>query len=140
MSTVTAHTLLHIGIPVNDPVRARDFYVDVLGLKVSREPDGPDAPLVRLYCGDSPTPGQQVVLFKRPQPLQRDAVAQDGHTHHAFVVAPEEFDVALERFQELGILHSGPIIRGERDGHPHRTLYFFDPDGNYLQLGDSAEE
>lgn len=140
MAVVTAHTLLHLGIPVNDPVRARDFYVNVLGLRVSREPNGPNAPLVRLYCGDSPTPGQQVVLFKRPKPIDRDAVAEDGHTHHAFVVTPEEFDAALVKFREMGILHSGPVIRGADRGAPHRALYFFDPDGNYLQLADSDEE
>ena len=137
MSIVTAQTFLHVGIPVNDPVRARDFYVNVLGLKVDRDAEGPDASLVRLYCGDSPTPGQQVVLFRRPEPIQRDAVAEDGHTHQAFVVSPEEFDSALVQFREMGILHSGPIIRGARHNEPHRTLYFFDPDGNYLQLADS---
>jgi catechol 2,3-dioxygenase-like lactoylglutathione lyase family enzyme len=140
MSIVTAHTFLHAGIPVNDPVRARDFYVNVLGLKVDRDADGPDAPLVRLYCGDTPTPGQQIVLFRRPEPIQRDAVAEDGHTHQAFVVSPQEFDSALEKFKEMGILHSGPIIRGMRHNAPHRTLYFFDPDGNYLQLADSDQE
>jgi len=30
MSIVTAQTFLHVGIPVNDPVRARDIYVNVL--------------------------------------------------------------------------------------------------------------
>jgi extradiol dioxygenase family protein len=48
-------------------------------------------------------------------------------------VTSEEFDIALDKFQEMGILHRGSI---QWNPGGHRTLYFFDPDGNYLQLAD----
>ena len=45
--------------------------------------------------------------------------------------------LALERFQEMGIFHRGPIVWRPDS---HRTLYLFDPDGNYLQLADGDED
>lgn len=139
MSTVSAHTFLHVGIPANDLQESKQFYMDVLGLKVTKESTGNygNAP-VRLHCGDGGgVAGQQVVLFKRPRPLDRDAIAEDGDAHHAFVVSPAEFDAALVKFKELGIFHRGPIVWPTST---HRTLYFFDPAGNYLQLADDVED
>ena len=138
MALVKPSKFLHVGIPVSDLQRAKAFYVDVLGLEVT-EPEresSPTAP-VRLHCGSAPDPGQQVILFKRQTPVAPRTPDDDGHTHQAFVVTPEEFDVALERFQEMGILHRGPIVW--REGRA-RTLYFFDPDHNYLQLADGDED
>lgn len=137
MSVVNAYLFQHVGIPVADLERSKQFYTEVLGLHVTKESSGwgVDAP-VRLHCGDSPDCGQQVVLFKRRKPAERREPEDDGDSHHAFVVTPEEFDFALEKFQELGIFHRGPIIWPTSE---HRTLYFFDPDGNYLQLSDSPD-
>ncbi len=137
MPVVKAHTFLHVGIPVNDLKRAQEFYTNVLGLEVTKEyTEWSDAP-VRLHCGKGPDPGQQVVLFKRPKPIPRNAIEEDGDTHQAFIVTPEEFDVALEKFQEMRIFHRGPIVWPTS---VHRTLYFFDPDGNYLQLADGDDQ
>ena len=138
MSIMKPHAFLHVGIPVNDLERAKEFYVGVLGLGIS--PAGadsrPNSP-VRLYCGDGPDPGQQVILFKRPEPLQANTAEANGHAHHAFIVTAEEFDLAMETFQEMGLFHRGPIVWNEGG---HRTLYFFDPDGNYLQLADGDDQ
>ena len=159
MPVVHAHTFQHAGLPSNDLVRARDFYVDVLGLKLAG-PDptiAPESRQVRFYCGDNPnTPGQQLVLFKRAKPVERDSLnmqkeslrlvqagdtvaaaerVQDGRTHTAFVITPEEFESALGRFDELGIPYSSPVPRGQQ----HRAIYFFDPDGNQLQLSDQLD-
>ncbi len=139
MSLIKPSKFLHVGIPVNDLDRAKDFYVNVLGLEDSdagRERTSPHSP-VRLHCGDSPDPGQQVVLFHRPTPIEARSPDAEGHAHHAFIVTPEEFDLAFERFQEMGIFHRGPIVWRPDS---HRTLYFFDPDGNYLQLADGDED
>ena len=138
MPEFNAHTFLHVGIPANDLQESKEFYVNVLGLNVTKESTGwnSNAP-VRLHCGPEGVPGQQVVLFKRPKPLDRDAIAEDGDSHHAFVVSPEEFDAALKRFREMGIFHRGPIVWPTST---HRTLYFFDPAGNYLQLADDVED
>ena len=135
MSVVKAHTFLHVGIPVNDLDRSEEFYTSVLGLELSGPRYGKDAP-VRLHCGSQPDPGQQVILFKRPEPIDRSPNEEDGDTHQAFIVTPEEFDLALEKFKEMGIFHRGPIVW--RPGG-QRTLYFFDPDRNYLQLADGDD-
>ena len=135
MSVVKAHTFLHVGIPVNDLDRAQEFYTSVLGLELSGARGSGDSP-VRLHCGSRPDPGQQVILFKRPQPIDRSPIDEDGHTHHAFIVTPEEFDLAVEKFKEMGIYHRGPI---QWNPDSHRTLYFFDPDRNYLQLADGED-
>ena len=134
MAVVHAHTFLHVGIPVNDLDRAEEFYTNVLGLTAA--PRGrPDSP-VRMHCGSAPDPGQQVILFKRPTPIDRSPIDEDGHTHHAFIVTPAEFAAAVDTFKEMGIYHRGPI---QWNPESHRTLYFFAPDGHYLQLADGEE-
>lgn len=139
MAVVNAYLFQHVGIPVSDLAKSREFYTSVLGLNVTKESSGwgSDAP-VRLHCGDAAVPGQQVVLFKRRKPVaERREPEDDGDSHHAFVVTEEEFDKALVKFKELGIFHRGPITWPTSI---HRTLYFFDPDGNYLQLSDAEED
>ena len=56
MPVVKPSKFLHVGIPVNDLQRAKDFYVNVLGLELSEESASPDSP-VRLHCGSRPDPG-----------------------------------------------------------------------------------
>src|SRR6266545_5979981 len=153
MSVVHSHTFQHAGLPVNDLQRAKDFYVDILGLKVGGDELTAQSRQLRLYCGESPdTPGQQIVLFKRATPIERDSAenqkeslrlvaegnttaaakfVQDGRTHTAFVITPEEFELALVKFKELGIPFCKEVPRGN-----HQAMYFFDPDGNQLQLTD----
>lgn len=99
-------------------------------------PEGSNAP-VRLHCGSAPDPGQQVILFKRPEPVEARSPEAEGHAHHAFIVTPEEFDRGMEELKRLGVFHRGPIVWNEGG---HRTLYFFDPDGNYLQLADGDDQ
>jgi catechol 2,3-dioxygenase-like lactoylglutathione lyase family enzyme len=136
MPVVTAQLFQHVGIPVTDLEKSKEFYTEILGLNVTKVSGGKNAP-VRLHVGPNPDCGQQVVLFKRQTPVIPHPPEDEGHSHHAFVVSVEEFDLAMEKFKELGCFHRGPI------GWPtstHRTLYFFDPDGNYLQLSDSPED
>ncbi len=93
----------HMGIPVDDLDRAKEFYTNVLGMtylgRVGGNPNNPDSfpvhgvaqKLDRLRCGD-----YDVVLFARPRPLKRDAVEQDGITHQAFSVKWEDYEDALK--------------------------------------------
>jgi catechol-2,3-dioxygenase len=112
----------HIGIPADDLERATRFYTEILGMKVaSRNERGS---LVRLKCGEA-----DVVLFQRPQALQRNSLKEDGTTHDAFEVAPETFDGAIQFLKEKGYYHTGPIEHSSGLG-----LYFFDSEGNYQQL------
>jgi catechol 2,3-dioxygenase-like lactoylglutathione lyase family enzyme len=127
--------LYHVGIPVDDIDRARDFYVNVLGLefmdRVGGNPNNPDAleihgkyqRLDRLRCGDS-----DVVLFERPRPLTRDALDQDGIAHQAFDMDMRDYEEALKKAKELGKFHR---IVERKSG---KTIYMFDTEGNYLEL------
>lgn len=125
----------HMGIPVDDIDRAREFYTKVLGLefveRVGGSLNSPDAVeihgkvarLDRCRCGND-----DIVLFERPLPLHKDALDQDGIAHQAFEVDWEQYEGALKTAKELGKFHR---IVERRSG---KTIYMFDSEGNYLEL------
>jgi catechol 2,3-dioxygenase-like lactoylglutathione lyase family enzyme len=125
----------HMGIPVDDIDRARDFYTKVLGMefidRVGGNPNNPDsmeihgkvARIDRLRCGQS-----DVVLFERPRTLNRDALDQDGIAHQAFDMDWNDYDSALKEARELGKFHRSVERRSGK------TIYLFDSEGNYLEL------
>jgi catechol 2,3-dioxygenase-like lactoylglutathione lyase family enzyme len=125
----------HMGIPVDDIDRAREFYTTVLGMqfrgRVGGNPNNPEAleihgkipRLDRLKCGDD-----DIVLFERPRPLRRDAIDQDGIAHQAFDMDWEDYDEALRQAKELGKFHRA-VNRSTG-----KTIYMFDSEGNYLEL------
>jgi len=121
--------LYHIGIPVNDVERAVKFYTEVLGMKIAklnRDDMGDHLNRADLRSGDD-----MVVLFQRPKPVEKDALAEDGATHHAFIVDREDFEVAVKKMTEWGVkIHNIPMV----DRPTGSGFYFFDPDGNLLQL------
>jgi catechol 2,3-dioxygenase-like lactoylglutathione lyase family enzyme len=125
----------HMGIPVDNLDRAKDFYTQVLGMeylgRVGGNPNNPDSfpihgvaqKLDRFKCGND-----DVVLFERPRPIERDALDEDGIFHQAFDMAWEDYDDALKTAKELGRFHRSV----ERDSG--NTIYMFDSEGNYLEL------
>ncbi len=116
--------LYHVGIPVNDIDRAREFYTKVLGMQFLDRVGGTRGPrLDRLRCGSS-----DVVLFERPKPIHKDALDQDGIAHQAFDMDWEDYDEALKEVKETGRFHRCV----ERNSG--KTIYLFDPEGNYLKL------
>ena len=120
--------LYHIGIPVNDLDRAMKFYREVLGMQVANvaRDDLKGLGRAEMRSGSS-----IVVLFERPKSIERDTLSQDGVTHHAFYVDSDDFDTAEERMRAAGVrIHEVPVVE-RRSG---RGFYFFDPDGNLLQL------
>ena len=126
---ITTKGVYHIGIPVNDVEGSVKFYTEVLGMtiaKLNRDDMGDHLNRADLRSGDS-----MVVLFQRPTAIERDALKEDGATHHAFVVSAEDFELAVRKMKDLGVkIHDIPIV--ERPSG--RGFYFFDPDGNLLQL------
>ncbi|MEE8075807.1 MAG: VOC family protein [Candidatus Binatia bacterium] len=121
--------IYHIGIPVNDMDRAVKFYTEVLGMtiaKLNRDDMGAKLNRADLRSGDG-----MVVLFQRSNSIEKDALQEDGATHHAFVVDPEDFELARTKMKEWGVkVHTTPTV----DRPSGRGFYFFDPDGNLLQL------
>ncbi len=79
--------------------------------------------LDRLRCGSS-----DVVLFERPKPIHKDALEQDGIAHQAFDMDWEDYDEALKEVKETGRFHRCV------DRSSGKTIYLFDPEGNYLEL------
>src|SRR5437016_1384612 len=98
----------HMGIPVDNLDRAKNFYTEVLGMeylgRVGGNPNNPDSfpihgvaqKLDRFRCGND-----DVVLFERPRPIERDALDEDGIFHQAFDMAWEDYDDALKTAKEL---------------------------------------
>ena len=125
----------HMGIPVDNLDRAKDFYTKILGMeylgRVGGNPNNPDSfpihgvaqKLDRFKCGND-----DVVLFERPKPIERDALDEDGIFHQAFDMAWEDYDDALKTAKALGRFHRSV----ERDSG--NTIYMFDSEGNYLEL------
>jgi glyoxylase I family protein len=116
----------HLGIPADDLDRAEQFYSELLGMKrLKRIGEGAEGEIgSRLLCGD-----QEVVLFKRPQPLNRKSQVAEGITHTAFEVAPEDFDHAVEFLKQEGLFIHGPEVRPSGLG-----VYFYDSEGNFQQI------
>ena len=126
---INTQGIYHIGIPVNDVERAIKFYTEVLGMtvaKLNRDDMGDHLSRADLRSGDS-----MVVLFQRPKPIEKDALNQDGATHHAFIVDTDDFELAVKKMKDWGVkIHNVATV--ERASG--RGFYFFDPDGNLLQL------
>ena len=119
----------HIGIPVNDVDRAVKFYTEILGMtiaKLNRDDMGDRLNRADLRSGDG-----MVVLFQRPQPVEKNALKEDGASHHAFIVDNDDFELAVKKMKDWGVkIYSIPTV----DRPSGRGFYFFDPDGNLLQL------
>ncbi|HEX7131282.1 MAG TPA: VOC family protein [Iamia sp.] len=107
--------LHYVSINVTDPVVARDFYVDVLGL-VER-PDRPDFGFGGAWLDAG---GQQVHLIEAAPP---PAVGQ----HFALQVA--DIDAAVAELRERGVEVSDPRAVGTG-----RQAFLTDPDGNGVEL------
>jgi len=112
----------HMGIPVNDIDRAQAFYTQVLGLEF-KDRVGGKLKIDRLKCGPD-----DVVLFQRPQPLQRDSITEDGVTHQAFEMNLSLYDEALRTVKEKG------LFLNIEDRESGKTIYLLDTEGNHLEL------
>jgi glyoxylase I family protein len=119
----------HIGIPVNDMERAVKFYTEILGMtvaKLNRDDMGDKLSRADLRSGDD-----MVVLFQRPAPMEKSALKDDGATHQAFVVDSNDFELAVNKMRDWGVkVYDIPIVERPTG----RGLYFFDTEGNLLQL------
>jgi catechol 2,3-dioxygenase-like lactoylglutathione lyase family enzyme len=124
--TIRTIGILHFTIPVRDHRKAADYYRDLLGCEVVRISDI----FAFMRCG-----GTYFVLATMPEAHVNANPPRGTKNHHAFMVAPEEFDRAREIIEGRGI----EIVRYEDTGHvvfPGRHLYFHDPDDNCLEVID----
>jgi catechol-2,3-dioxygenase len=98
--------------------RAREFYETHLDLSVAREGDGE----VVLDAG-----GTDLVL-REPGAVPRGGV----HTHYAFATPPDRYAAWRDRL-------SASFDLTEFDFGGSKSLYFYDPDGNCVEIGGCGD-
>ena len=117
--------VLHFAISVKDLGRAKRFYRDILGCTYLRQNDN----TAFMRAGDDYFVITEMKDHVPPNP--------PGGTqfHHAFIVAGDAFDAALESLKSHGV----EILLYEDTGHrtfSGRHAYIQDPDGNAIEIID----
>ena len=118
---VKTQGVLHFSLAVTDLERGARFYSELLGMEIVEK----TSRMVFLKCGE-----QYLILGKVATVARPD---RNTPVHHAFKVAAEEFEPALEFLRQNGveIFH----IEDRRDGvFLGKQAYFLDPDGNKLEI------
>jgi catechol 2,3-dioxygenase-like lactoylglutathione lyase family enzyme len=124
--------IAHFTIPVSDIEKSVAFYTDIVGLELIRAHPGL---IAFLRAGKD-----NVVLAKcevPPKPVKPSA--ERMNVHHAFIVETRDFEDSLRFLAEKGIdvidkderMIPGAVFQG-------RSAYFYDPDGNILEIIDLA--
>ncbi|MFC4450435.1 VOC family protein [Halorussus aquaticus] len=98
--------------------RAREFYATHLDMTVVREGNGE----VVLDAGETD------LVLREPGEVPRGGV----HTHYAFAAPPDRYDAWYDRLDESFDLT-------EFDFGGAKSLYFYDPDGNCVEIGSVGE-
>lgn len=117
MSGIRFTHLDHCSVIITDLVKARAFYVGVLGLKEIPKPKTFDFVALWFQLED----GQTLHLLQKPQP--------DTRSPRHFALRVPDVKQAREHFRSRGIeiQATGPI--------PHCDRFFvFDPDGNRIEI------
>jgi catechol 2,3-dioxygenase-like lactoylglutathione lyase family enzyme len=118
--------MVHFTIPVRDLARAKEFYCGMLGFPcVSESP--------RMVFCRSDTDYFVLTISKKPvDPNEEGSIL----IHHAFYVEPEEFDRSVQYLKDNGVEIAKEETRGPEAAFGGRHCYFYDPDGNILELLD----
>jgi catechol 2,3-dioxygenase-like lactoylglutathione lyase family enzyme len=117
--------ILHFTIGVRDHNAAAKWYSDVLGCRHMRSTER----YAFMECG-----GSYFVLAKMPNHVNPNGPGEESH-HHAFIVAPEDFDRSMAIMKARGIA----LVSYSDQGHitfPGRHAYFHDADGNCIEIID----
>lgn len=124
---------LHITIGVTDLDRATEFYREVLGcVLVRRNPimsfmtTGDDY-FVLTKTGDHvpPNPGGPIT-------------AANTLFHHAMIIEPSQFDLAVEWLDARSLEHFDCTQAGHTTFPGRRHMYIKDPDGNSIEIVTEA--
>ncbi|NMG76893.1 SMU1112c/YaeR family gloxylase I-like metalloprotein [Aromatoleum diolicum] len=122
----------HVAIICSDYARSKDFYCEVLGLRVIAETYRAER---RSYKLDLALPdGGQIELFSFPEPPARPSRPEAcGLRHLAFAVA--DLDASVRQLAKRGVVVE-PIRLDELTGR--RFTFFADPDDLPLELYEST--
>jgi catechol 2,3-dioxygenase-like lactoylglutathione lyase family enzyme len=116
----------HVVLETADLARAERFYIEGLGLKPAGEVRGET--FFEFANG-------QMLGLKPVAELSERTKKKGRACHVAFNVSQENYDVMLERIPQLGGRSLGDFRASDGLRPPgERSIYFFDPDTNYLQI------
>ena len=109
----------HIEIFVREPIKSKEFYVDILGFEHIETQGGK---FVWLKMGEG-------LVLLRPG---KSNFASDTYqtANLAMVIYSDDTEKTLELYKQLGL-----VIKGDDTGCP----VFTDPDGNWFQLVNPGE-
>lgn len=125
-------SLHHIAIICSDYERSKQFYTDVIGLRIIREVYRTDRSSWKLDLALAD--GAMIELFSFPHPPKRPTHPEAcGARHIAFGV--EKLDAEIERLKGHGV-ECEPVRIDEFTGA--RFTFFSDPDGLPLELYEKA--
>ncbi|HEY4135383.1 MAG TPA: VOC family protein [Alphaproteobacteria bacterium] len=129
LETLPIEGIGYIAIPVADPARAAEFY----GLTLGYEAVGHN---LLPHCGRHEVlragAGQWLVLVAQDERLD----LRDSGVHHAFRVTRAQRDAVAAKLAAAGV--EVLTYKEDRPAEAEDNFYFFDPDGNRLQLVVSA--
>lgn len=124
----------HLVLNVSDLEASTEFYTDVLGFQIARDPS-PNA--VFLTCGKI---HHDLALFQTPSDAAPVSPGGLGLNHMALQV--EDFGTLREFYNDLRQV--GLEIDHTSDHGVTKSIYLHDPDGNAIELfcngHDTAEE
>jgi catechol-2,3-dioxygenase len=124
-SSIQTKGILHFTISVRDHRKAAAFYSELLGCEAERITDH----FAFMKTGNSHFVLAGMENHVNPNP------PKGTRFHHAFIVAPEEFDRAETLIKARGIELLTPGTQNHRS-FPGRHLYFHDLDGNGVEIAD----
>lgn len=125
--------ILHFTIGVTDVDRATDFYRDIVGCK----PLGMNSKRTMSFM----QAGGSYFVLANTGKHQSPNMPGSTTFHHAFIVAPDAYDHAITTLEAKGVeLVEAAGKRADpnakHDKFPGRHVYFYDPDGNGVEITD----
>lgn len=129
---IKIHGIDHVAINVRDIDKSVEFYTKVLGLNITlREPSKPGIEYF-LDCGPSLIGIIQAKDFDRSHPFDNDGL---GANHFSFRIHANDFDLMIKRFEQNNVR-----VEFAKKREKSWSLYFYDIDGNKLEMTSWPEE
>lgn len=116
----------HVALNCRDLARSLDFYTQVLGLKITEREYSKPGVEYFLDCGPSLIGLIQGEASQGEHLLQNEGI---GGNHISFRVRPEDFDRIVEELKRQSV-----PIEFFKKREKSWSVYFFDPDGNKLEM------
>ena len=116
----------HVAFNVRNLDQAVKFYTEVIGLKITeREPSKPGVEYF-LDCGPSLLGIIQAKDMDKSHPFENEGL---GANHFSFRVHAKDFDEMIRNFEAHHVK-----IEFAKKREKSWSLYFYDPDGNKLEV------